>query len=526
MDLAIINAHLYTVNPAQPLAEACLIKNDKIDLVGSNQEIKALINNKTTVIDAQNRLVLPGFIDSHVHFVDGGLQLLELNLRGCQSKEEFRVKVKQAVQEKPAGAWIYGSGWDHELWGGFLPDLSWIDDLSSQHPIILFRVDGHLCLLNSTALKIAGLNPNSVSPPGGIIMKDSHGKLSGILKDKAIESVTQHIADPGSQALNKAIKAAGAYTASLGVTSVHNMSLFSYSDYYNLKNAYESGDLKTRVHCTFSVNEIQEAIEINQSQAHNNWLRAGGIKVFTDGSLGAHTAAFMKPYLDQPDNSGMLIYPEEEINRLIHEIDQAKLQLMIHAIGDKAVHICLNSFERMIEQNASRDRRFRIEHAQHLLPQDIARFSKLDIIASMQPAHILSEGWAEKALGSERLKTAYAFRSLLDQQAKLVFGSDWFVTTPDPIQGIYAAVNRITSDGRYPDGFVPEQKIAIHEAIKAYSIDAAYSVFEENIKGSIARGKLADLVILNQNLFDIHPSEIEKVKIDMSIIGGEIVYQK
>jgi predicted amidohydrolase YtcJ len=519
----VIIGKTWTGNDDQPWAEAFAITNDSIVAVGSKNEISQWIGDKTTTWEAApDNLIVPGFIDCHTHFMEGGFALASVHLRDAKTPEEFIQRIKSFAQSQPKGTWITHGDWDHENWGGELPTRYWIDSVTKDHPVWINRLDGHMSLANSAALKLAGIDESVQEVMGGTLVRDSKKKITGVFKDNAMSLIDRVVPDATEEQKNQALIAAMNYVAERGITSVHNMSGFMEV----FERAHRNKQLKTRIYAGMPLSQWRLLAEkIKQQGRGDKWLRIGGLKEFVDGSLGSHTAAFFKPFEDTPSDSGFFITPEAELYKRIKSADSAGLQVMTHAIGDKAIHTLLNIYERVIKENGEKDRRFRIEHAQHIHPKDIARFAALSVIPSMQPYHAIDDGrWAEKVIGKERIKTTYAFRSLLDANARLAFGSDWFVAPPTPLEGIYAAVTRQTLDGKNPDGWVPEQKIKVSEAVKAYTVNAAYASFEENIKGSLETGKLADFVVLDKNIFEISPAEIRNVNVLRTVVGGTAVW--
>lgn len=519
----IIEGKTWTGNPAQPWAEAFAIRGDSIIAVGTAEEMKALQGAHTgTSVFRKEQLVVPGFIDTHTHFLEGGFNLSSVQLRDATSREEFVNRIKMFAKTVPPGTWILGGDWDHTLWGGELPSREWIDAVTPNNPVWISRLDGHMALANGVALKAADIGESVKDVPGGTILR-SKGRLTGIFKDNAMELVAGKVPPPSPDLEDRALEAAMKYVGARGVTSVHNMS----GGMDALERAHASGKLKTRIYAGMPLSQWRDLkAKVTTGGFGDPWLRVGLVKGFLDGSLGSHTAAFFQPFLDSPEDSGFFITPEKDLYDWTREADKAGLQVTIHAIGDRAIHTLLNIFERIEKENGPRDRRFRIEHAQHIAPQDIARFAQLGVIASMQPYHAIDDGrWAEKIIGYERCKTTYAFKSLLDAHARVVFGSDWFVAPPTPLEGIYAAVTRRTLDDKNPGGWMPEQKISVEQALKAYTIDAAFSSFEEKIKGSIEVGKLADFVVLGENLFEIAPEKIRDVKVVKTVVGGSPVFE-
>lgn len=526
--LAIVNARVWTANPRQPWATAVAVAGDRIVTVGSSAEIAKLARGSLSarIIDAKGGMVVPGFIDSHVHFLDGGFRLSSVQLRDAKTPQEFVSRIKAYAGTLSPGTWISGGDWDHQQWGGELPRRDWIDSVTPDNPVWIARLDGHMALANSLALKAAGVTKATPDVDGGTIVRDASGEPTGIFKDNAQSYIDKVQPAPTKELEDRALDAAMHYVAQHGVTSVQNMGTFN--DLAAFERAHASGRMITRIYAVTPIAQWERLRDTVQKRGHGDeWIRIGGLKGFVDGSLGSHTAAMFAPFTDSPKDSGFLVETEADLYKWTSAGDKAGLQLIVHAIGDRAINTQLGIFERVEKENGARDRRFRIEHAQHLAPTDIPRFAKLGVIASMQPYHAIDDGrWAEKVIGPERIKTTYAFRSLLDAGARLAFGSDWFVAPPVPLEGIYAAVTRRTLDDKNRDGWVPEQKIKVEEALRAYTIDAAYASFEERIKGSVERGKLADLVLLDRDITQIPPASIRDARVMMTIVGGRVVHEK
>ncbi|MEO8192278.1 MAG: amidohydrolase [Gemmatimonadales bacterium] len=525
--LAIVNARIWTANPGQPWATGLAVSADRIVAVGSSAEIAKLARGvpSARVIDAGGGLVTPGFIDSHVHFVDGGFRLASVQLRDAQTPSEFIARIKAYAATVTPGAWITGGDWDHQRWGGELPRRDWIDSVTPNNPVWVSRLDGHMALANSAALDAAKVSKATAEVEGGTIVRDASGQPTGILKDNA-QSYVNAVEPPHSNELNdRALAAAMRYVAERGVTSIHNMG--GFDDLATFERVHAAKALITRIYAVTPIAQWERLRDtVAKRGKGDDWVRIGGLKGFVDGSLGSHTAAMFAPFSDTPKDSGFLVETEQDLYRWTSEGDKAGLQLIVHAIGDRAIHTQLDIFERVARENGPRDRRFRIEHAQHLALVDIPRFAKLGVIPSMQPYHAIDDGrWAEKVIGPERSKTTYAFRSLLESGARLAFGSDWFVAPPSPLEGIYAAVTRRTLDDRNPGGWVPEQKITVEEALRAYTIDGAYASFEEGIKGSLERGKLADFVLIDRDITRIPPETIRDARVVMTVVAGRPVYE-
>lgn len=526
---AFINGKIYTVNEKQPFAETVVIRGNKIIFVGSNQNAKALIDKSTEVIDLKGKLMLPGFIDDHTHFISGGYYLQGLDLRPAKSISEFKDILKSYAENKK-GQWITGGNWDHEQWKvKELPTKEMIDDFTPNTPVFIERFDGHMGLANSYALKLAGITKDTQSPAGGLIVKDPKtGEPTGMLKDNAMGLIYKIIPDHTEEENYSAALTALKEAKENGFTSVQDIT------YKNDLIAYQQLEKEGKLTCRFYTrlpiasykNLVNEGIQYNFG---DNKIKLGSLKAFADGSLGSSTAWFFQPYTQDPSTSGLPndIVTNGDLEKWALDADKNKLQISTHAIGDKANSFMLDLYEKIKINNPKWDRRFRMEHAQHVRFQDIFRFASIGVIASCQPYHAIDDGvWAEKRIGPERIKYTYPFRSFLDSGVKLCFGSDWPVAPLNAIYGIYAAVTRRTLDGKNPNGWIPEQKISVREAIKCYTINNAYAAFEENIKGSIEPGKLADLVVLSDNILSIDPVKIKDVKVDMTVFDGEVIYER
>lgn len=525
-DLIITNATIWTGNEDQPWAEAMAISGESIISIGSMQEISNYTGKETDIVDISGKFVTPGFIDSHVHFITGGFNLNSVQLRNAKTPEEFIRRIEEYAKTIPKGSWILGGDWDHENWGGELPSKEWIDAVTPDNPVFITRLDGHMSLANSVALELAGVDRNTEDIDGGEIMRNTNGDVTGLLKDNALRLILRFVPEPSEEEYENALNLAMNYVASNGVTSVHHMSAFNHLEV--LKKVQNKGELITRIYAMFPLRKWKSLkVEIEQNGRGNNWLKIGGLKGFVDGSLGSHTAVFFASYTDTPGENGLYVTPMSTIYKYVKAADKANLQIMIHAIGDKANHDLLNIYEKVEKENGPKDRRFRIEHAQHLTSDDILRFSELEIIPSMQPYHLIDDGrWAEKLIGPERIKTTYAFNSLLDANTIIAFGSDWFVAPPTPLEGIYAAVTRRTLDDKNPDGWVADQKITVEQALVAYTKNAAYAAFEEDIKGTLEVGKLADFVIISEDLTKVDPVRIRELKILETYVGGKKVFDR
>src|SRR5208282_5122584 len=530
-DLVIHNAKVHTVDPAKPEAQALAIVGDRIRAVGSEDEIRAWIAMGTRVLDAHGSTVLPGFNDSHVHFLDGSLGLSQVQLGDATSRQEFTRRVAAYARGLQKGQWVLGGNWDHEKFpGATMSTREWIDAVTPENPVWLDRYDGHMGLANSAALKLAGVDRNTPDPPGGTILHDAEGNPTGALKDAAAGLVERVIPRLSEEQLTRAIHAGLDEARRVGLTSVQDISHATEMRVY--QKLLAAGQLTARFYCITPIQEYQAQIGAGITAGFgNDWIRTGALKGFADGSLGSTTALSYEPYNDAPTTRGLfnaMMLPEGHMLQMARPADAAGLQIAIHAIGDRANHEILAMYGEIVRRNGpgpARGRRWRIEHVQHLLPSDYDAFARLGVIASMQPYHAIDDGrWAEKRIGHERAKSSYAWRSLLDHGAKLAFGTDWPVAPLNPLLGLYAAVTRATLDGKHPEGWIPEQKITLAQAIEAYTLGSAYAEFTETQKGSITPGKLADVVILDADLFRIPPEKIRAAKVLTTIVGGRIVY--
>ncbi len=527
-DRIYINAKIWTGDPANKEAGAIAIKDSTIIFVGS--DYTAFKGDGTSIIDVQGKMIMPGFIDNHTHFLSGGYQLASVNLRDARSKTAFIATLRQYVTSLKDNRWIQGGDWDHEAWGGELPSRQWIDSITGNHPVFINRYDGHMALANSIALKLAGINKNSVSPAGGEIVKDAKtGEPTGILRDEAMSLMGRVIPNASTTELDEYLQRAIKEAFKHGVTQVHDMSSYGgWPDMATYQRALNNHQLHLRIYSFVPLATWQRLDSfVKKNGRGNDMLRWGGLKGFVDGSLGSTTAWFYQPYLDAPKSTGLQVTDTNLLRQWVLAADAAGLQIATHAIGDHANDWILNVFEEAEHKNGDRDRRFRIEHAQHLTPQAIPRFSSLHVIPSMQPYHAIDDGkWAGKRLDSARLKTTYAFKSLLATNANLTFGSDWTVAPLDPIAGIYAAVTRRTLDDKNPGGWFPLEKIGVEDALRCYTVNNAYAGFQENKLGKLKAGMLADFVVLSGDLLTIAPEKIRDIEVMRTIVNGKEVYTK
>ena len=524
--LAIVNARVWTGDQRRPWADAVAVTGDRISAVGSSAEIMKSVSQATRVVDARGQMLVPGFIDAHVHFMSGGFGLTSVQLRDARTRAEFIARIQVHASKLPKGAWMLEGNWDHQNWGGELPRASWIDSVTPNTPVFIQRLDGHMSLANTAAMRAAGITRETKDVAGGEIVRDESGNPTGVFKDNAAGLVGNAIPDPLPVQEDAALDAAMRHVAEQGVTSVHNMG--SWRDIQIFDRAHAARRLRTRIYTAVPLGSWERLRDTVAARGRGDeWLRIGALKGFVDGSLGSHTAAMLEPFTDTPRDTGLFVTPPETIYRWTKGADAAGLHVIIHAIGDRANRVLLDTYERVSRENGARDRRFRIEHAQHLAPGEIPRFAQLGVIPSMQPYHAIDDGrWADRFIGAERARGTYAFRSLIDAGARLAFGSDWFVAPPTPLEGIYAAVTRRTLDDARPGGWVPEQKITVEEALRAYTTGSAFAEYMEGQKGMIARGYLADLVLIDRDLTRVAPETIRDARVMMTVVGGMAVYER
>ncbi len=526
-DLVITNANIRTMDAKRTVARSVAVLNGKIVAVGSDADTKPLIGSKTRVVDAQGRTIIPGFNDAHVHFLETGQQLSSVDLRDAQTPEEFVKRIRDFAAKLPKGRWILGGKWDHENWKpNNLPTAAMIDAATPNNPVFIDRLDGHMALANTLAMKLAGVNKDTKEVDGGLIVRDAAGNPAGVFKDAAMSYIYKVIPDTSFEEKLEAAQAATDHAASLGVTSVTDVSAGTDIGVY--QELLKRGTLKTRVYGCSTLGDYKRWERTGVRAAFGDaMLRVGCLKGYADGSLGSTTAWLFEPYLDDPKSTGL---PSDEITKtpeLVLGADKAGLQVNIHAIGDKANATILDIYEKTAVANGPRDRRFRIEHSQHLRQADIPRFGKLKVVASMQPFHIIDDGrWAWKRIDEKRLKGTYAFRTLLDTGAVLAFGSDSPVAPLNPLFGVYAAVTRRTLDDKNPNGWIPEQKISVDETVRAFTWGSAYGEFQENIKGTLEMDKVADFVILSDDIFTMDATKIGGVTVVMTVTDGRVVFEK
>ncbi len=528
-DLIIHNARSWTGDSSRPEAEAVAVLGDRIVAVGSNQEVDVWRGSGTRVVDAARKRLLPGFNDAHVHFMSGGAQLENVQLNDATSSQEFARRVGERAAKMSKGEWLVGGDWDETKWStAQIPTKELIDPVTGLTPVAVNRYDGHMILVNSLALKLAGITSQTPDPPGGVIVRDAMGNPTGILKDAAADLVYKIIPEPTHDQRRHAIEHALEHAASLGVTSVQDMNPDD-ADIALYAELLSEGRLTTRIYAVPLITHVDDQVKIGIRHAFGGpYLRIGGVKAFSDGSLGSSTAYFFEPYSDQPGNRGLLadeMYPVSLMRDRMMKADAAGLQICTHAIGDAGISAILDLYSEIEKAHGPADRRWCIEHAQHMAAQDFDRFARLHVSASVQSYHAIDDGrWAEARIGHERASRTYAFRTFLEHGVRLALGTDWNVAPLNPMLTLYAATTRATLDGKNSGGWIPEQKLTIQEAIEAYTMGSAYAEFQENVKGLIAPGKLADMVLLSDDILNMDPVKIREVRVLKTWVGGRLTY--
>jgi predicted amidohydrolase YtcJ len=534
-DIVLRSGKIATLNGKQPEATALAVWRERSLVVGNDADVQPLVGPATRVIDLQGRRVVPGFHDSHVHLLAGGLMLSQVDLKDAADEAEFGRRLREFDRKLPPGRWMLGGNWDHDrAFAGKLPDAAILDKYVPSRPVFIRRYDGHMALVNTKALELAGVTATTPDPAGGVVYRKTGTKEpTGLLRDNAMGLVGRLVPPPDDDAIAAAVQAALVELRRVGITSVQDMAGLDaptraklFRHYQKLK---QTGQLTVRIRLYWPLAAWQSLAQLGiLVNLGDLWLAIGIFKDFIDGSLGSSTAKMYEPYLNEPGNSGIFVTPRNKLLENIRAADKAGLAVAVHAIGDQGNAELLDIFAEVAKANGSRDRRFRIEHAQHLRPQDYRRFHDLNVIASMQPFHIIDDGrWAEGRIGKERCASSYANRSLLDAGAKLAFGSDWPVAPLSPLLGIDAAVHRRTLEGKHPEGWFPEQKISVKEALEAYTKGSAYAAFRENDLGTLETGKLADLVVLSRDILD--PAERERISetdVLMTMVAGRVVWEK
>ncbi len=526
-DLILVNGVIYTGDAAHPRAEAVAVRGEKIVAVGATREIRALASPETRVVDLEGRFAMPGFNDAHLHLAGAGQAKLAVDLEGARSLAEFQQRIRARLGDYKPGEWVTGRGWDHTLWPGQrFPSRKDLDAVSTTHPMLFGRVDGHVSVVNSLALKLAGITKETKDPPGGNIERDAAGEPTGMLKENTVSLVARRIPGLTAEQRRRGIQLALADAAQFGVTSMQDNS--GWEDFLVYEQLKKEGKLTARI--TEWLPFLAPLAQLEQMRQHGGttdpWLKTGALKAVTDGSLGSRTAGMLAPYSDDSSTSGILRIEPEQLKQMAIERDRAGFQLAFHAIGDRANRVCLDAFAAARAANGVRDRRDRIEHAQVVAPEDFARFADWSVIASMQPCHESTDmRWAEQRVGPERTKGAYAWNTMLKRGVRLAFGTDYPVEPINPMRGLYACVTRELPEGGPKDGWQPQEKISLEECIAGYTTGSAYAQFEEGKKGQIAVGQWADIIVLSNDLTKASPRAILETRVLETFMGGRKVYE-
>ncbi len=535
-DIIVVHGRVYTEDPKQPWAQAVAIRGAKIVAVGDDPAIEKMRGMGTKVINAGGKLVLPGFVDCHIHFLDGSFSLGRVNLEGAIGVADIQKKLRQYASQNPGDGWILGRGWNYAMFvPETLPNKKYLDELFPDRPVFLEGYDGHTYWANSKALALAGITRETPDPPNGTIVRDPKtGEATGALKEAAQGLVAGIVPKPTRADKLLALRAGMKWANEHGLTRVHSAG-GDFDSLDLLDEMRHRGDLSLRFYVAYFLNPPQlrpqdlDAIESAHKKFHNEWIDAGAVKFMVDGVVESHTAAMLEPYSDDPSLKGKLFWDPANYQVAVQELDKRGLQLFTHAIGDYGVRTALDAYENAEQRNHKRDRRPRIEHIETIDPADIPRFGKLGVIASMQPLHSYPDSdtldvWARN-IGPDRASRAWVWKSISDAGGRLAFGSDWPVVTLNPWEGVQTAVTRQTTDGKPEGGFVPEQRLTVAQTVEAYTIGAAFAGRREKTEGSLEIGKLADLIIISQNIFDINPHKIAQTKVLTTIVGGRLVYQ-
>lgn len=524
VDTILTNARIWTGEGRAVFTDALGLVDGRVAALGV-EAARSLADKRTRVIDLGGAFVTPGFTDCHVHFTLASSMLGQPSLRDAADRGEFARRIGEAARALPPGTWIEGGNWDNDLWGGELPTRDWIDAVSPQTPVAVLRYDLHMALLNTRALEMLGLGDGTPDVAGGVIGRDAKGRLTGIFKDAAKDMALARIPARSAAQVDAANRRGIALALSKGVTQVHETGI-DWNTFESARRMRAAGDLPMRFYAMTPLKDWARLRDVIAAEGRgDHFVRWGGCKVVFDGSLGSRTALFYEPYLDDPATRGITVTDPADLFDLARAADAAGLQIAAHAIGDRANDIVLDTLDQVAKANGPRDRRSRIEHAQHLNPASIGRFAQSGVIASVQPFHAVDDGrWAVRRIGPERLKTTYAFESLIRSGAHVCFGSDWPVAPIDPLTGLKAAVLRETLDGANPGGWYPEQRVEIHDALLAYTRGAAYAGAHEAHTGPLAPGRLADFVVWDRDLAATDPQQLDKARVVSTHIGGQRVH--
>ena len=529
--LALVNGRIWTGNPAQPWAEAVAITREKFIAVGTNAQIAAVSNAQTKRVDLGGAFAMPGFNDAHIHFGGGALRLTQLDLNDSNSLAEMQSRLKKFAAENPTAQWIQGYGWQYSWIPGGLPTRQDLDKIVADRPVYLAAYDGHTGWANSKALELAGVNAQTKYAGYGELVRDAAGEPTGVLKEGAQGLVRRKIPSPTREQELDALRRGLKLAASLGITSIQNAH-GDRSDLELYKELLDRGELTMRVGVAMSVRPTTTQADLEKiagaaREFSGSRLRVGAIKIVADGVIESHTAAMLAPYSDRPDTSGNSPYTQEQLNNIVAWADAKNLQVYIHAIGDRAVRMALDAFEHAAKTNGRKDSRFRIEHIETIAAADIPRFAKLGVLASMMPIHAdpgTNEMWL-RAAGEERGTRAFVWQRLLRAGATVVFSSDWpAAISVSPIRALHCAVNRQTTDGKPPGGWMPEERVSLDTALSAYTRGGAFAEFQEKSLGTIEAGKLADLIVLSADPFQLKPAELHTLRVVKTIFNGQAVH--
>jgi hypothetical protein len=534
-DLALINGRFWTGVAESPWAEATAISNQRIIRVGTGAEIRELVGAKTQVIDLKGHLAAPGFNDAHIHFLGGALGLTEIDLTGARSLKAMQERVAEFARKNPDAKWITGRGWEYAwLPDGRLPRRGDLDVIVKDRPVFLRAYDGHTAWANSQALKEAGITRETKFQGFGEIVREPEtGEPTGALKEGAQSLIARLIPEPSREQKLSALRQGMKLAASLGLTSIQNAS-GSPEEWSLYEELLSRGELTLRVSMAFSVSpnltqeRLDQFIALREQRRADPMLRAGAAKILIDGVIESHTAAMLEPYSDKTETRGEAAHSAEQYNNLVERLDRAGFQIYTHAIGDRGVRMALDAYERAQRINQRLNPRHRIEHIEVISRQDIPRFAALGVMASMEPIHAdpdTVEVWS-RAVGPERIRRAFAWGDLARSGAALVYSSDWpACISLDPIRGLHNAVNRRTTDGKPKAGWIPEQRVSLQQALRAYTATGAYASFEEAIKGKLAPGMLADVIVFSEDLFRIEPIRIHETRVVMTVFDGRVIYR-
>jgi predicted amidohydrolase YtcJ len=535
-DTILFNGKVYTVDAKQSWAQAVAIRGEKIVAVGDDTEIEKLRGPRTKMIDAGGKLVLPGFVDCHIHFLEGSISLGQVNLEGAENPADIQRILREYAAKHPGDSWILGGGWNYAMFGEEnLPDKKYLDELFPNRPVLLYGYDGHTSWANSKALALAKINKDTPNPANGAIVRDPKtGEATGALKESAGSLVGKLVPKPPRAERLAALRAGIHWANENGLTRLHSAG-GDFEEFALYDELRRNGDLTLRMYIAYFLNPPElrpkdiDAIEEARKQYTGDWLSGGVVKMMIDGVIESHTAAMLEPYTDDPSTKGKLFWDPDKYKAAVAELDKRGLQLFTHAIGDYAVRTALDAYENAENVNHTQDRRPRVEHIETITAADIPRFGKLGVIASMQPLHAYPDEdtlrvWAGN-VGPDRASRAWVWNSIAKSGGRLAFGSDWNVVTLNPWEGLQMAVTRQTTEGKPEGGWMPEQRVTLAQAVEGYTLGAAYAGRREKTEGSIEPGKLADLIIVSQNIFEIDPHTIAQTKVEKTIVGGRVVYQ-